>query len=96
VAPAPAVAAPASAAGKGTRDLERAAAAGRLLSQALRRGAIDDTALAELGAALGGDAAGAIAAVHAAIDDFDFPLAQQRVDALLLRVLPHSQTEPAK
>jgi PAS domain S-box-containing protein len=97
VAPSPAVPAPtAPVAGANTFDPERAERAGRALSQALSRGAIDDAALSELSMTSGGDTADAIAQIQAAIDDFDFPLAVQRVDALLLRVHSHSQPEPTK
>ncbi|WP_296942280.1 MHYT domain-containing protein [uncultured Massilia sp.] len=65
-------------------DLERARRAGGQLRVALRRGALDDAALAELAAALGSHAlASRVAQVHAALSDFDFELALQQLDATL-------------
>jgi CheY-like chemotaxis protein len=65
-------------------DPERVQRSGAALLQSLRRGALDDGALAELSAALAGHARPELMAqVHVAIADFDFDLAQRRVAALL-------------
>ena len=65
-------------------DLERAARAGKVLREALRRGALDDAALAGLAAAVTGHPLAArVAQVHAALSDFDFDLALQQLDAVL-------------
>lgn len=65
-------------------DLARAREAGETLRTALRRGALDDAALAALAAALTGHAlASRVAQVHAALSDFDFELALQQLDAAL-------------
>ncbi|HZV67257.1 MAG TPA: MHYT domain-containing protein [Telluria sp.] len=67
-----------------TVDPERVQRSGAALLQSLRRGALDDGALAELSAALAGHARSELMAqVHVAIADFDFDLAQRRVAALL-------------
>jgi CheY-like chemotaxis protein len=80
--PAPA-AKPAQAARPGF-DLERARRAGKVLRDALRRGGLDDAALAGLAAALSGHPLATRAAqVHGAIADFDFELALQQLDAVL-------------
>jgi PAS domain S-box-containing protein len=65
-------------------DLPRARRAGRVLSEALARGAFDDAALAGLAAALTGHPEAArVTQVQAALADFDFDLAQQQLDAVL-------------
>ena len=65
-------------------DLPRALRAGKLLREALARGAHDDAALAGLAAALSGHPAAArVTQVQAALADFDFDLAQQQLDAAL-------------
>jgi hypothetical protein len=65
-------------------DLPRALRAGKLLREALARGALDDAALAGLAAALSGHPAAArVTQVQAALADFDFDLAQQQLDAAL-------------
>jgi PAS domain S-box-containing protein len=65
-------------------DLERAARAGKVLREALRRGALEDAALAGLAAAVTGHPLAArVAQVHAALSDFDFDLALQQLDAVL-------------
>ena len=81
-------AAPAAAAAAGAPpaavDPERVRRSGAALLQSLRRGALDDAALAELSAALAGHAnPDLMAQVQVAIADFDFDLAQQRLAALL-------------
>jgi HPt (histidine-containing phosphotransfer) domain-containing protein len=65
-------------------DPERALRAGAALLQALRRGALDDGALASLATAVAGrpDAA-RVTQVQAALADFDFELAQQQLEAVL-------------
>jgi CheY-like chemotaxis protein len=69
---------------QGTADLARALRAGRMLRDALERGALDDAALAGLAAALSGHPAAArVTQVQAALADFDFDLAQQQLDAAL-------------
>jgi len=81
--PVQAQASPAQAA-RPTVDLERARRAGSALREALRRGALEDSSLAGLAAALNGHAlAGRVAQVHAALSDFDFELALQQLDAVL-------------
>jgi hypothetical protein len=65
-------------------DLDRAARAGNVLREALRRGALEDAALAGLAAAVTGHPLAArVAQVHAALSDFDFDLALQQLDAVL-------------
>jgi CheY-like chemotaxis protein len=65
-------------------DLARARRAGRVLAEALGRGAFDDAALAGLAAALAGHpVAVRVTQVQAALADFDFDLAQQQLDAVL-------------
>jgi PAS domain S-box-containing protein len=65
-------------------DLERATRAGNVLRDALRRGGLDDAALAGLTAATSGHALGTrVARVNGAIADFDFDLALQQLDAVL-------------
>ena len=69
---------------QGAADLPRARRAGRLLRDALGRGALDDAALAGLAAALSGHPVAArVTQVQAALADFDFDLAQQQLDAAL-------------
>lgn len=69
---------------QGTADLGRALRAGRVLRDALERGALDDAALAGLAAALSGHPLAArVTQVQAALADFDFDLAQQQLDAAL-------------
>ncbi|MDL2356185.1 MAG: MHYT domain-containing protein [Pseudomonadota bacterium] len=83
--PPPPAAAPApTAPERAAFDQARALHAGEALRASLRRGALDDAALAELCATLGDHAGGdRLAPIHAALADFDFVLAQQRVEALL-------------
>ncbi len=65
-------------------DLARARRAGGVLLEALRRGALDDGALASLSSALAGHAcAPRVAQVRSAIGDFDFDLAVEQLDAVL-------------
>ena len=65
-------------------DLDRAARAGKVLADALRRGALDDAALAGLAAAVTGHPlAVRVTQVHAALSDFDFDLALQQLDGVL-------------
>jgi CheY-like chemotaxis protein len=69
---------------EGAADLPRALRAGKVLREALARGALDDAALAGLAAALSGHPVAArITQVQAALADFDFDLAQQQLDAAL-------------
>jgi len=78
-------AAPAAHAGGCEIDLARARRAGGLLHDALARGALDDAAMAGLAAALAGHPVGArVTQVQAALADFDFDLAQQQLDAVLV------------
>ena len=71
-------------AAQGTADPARALRAGRLLREALVRGALDDAALAGLAAALAGHPLAArVTQVQAALADFDFDLAQQQLEAAL-------------
>jgi PAS domain S-box-containing protein len=65
-------------------DLEHAARAGKVLREALLRGALDDAALAGLAVAVTGHPlATRVAQVHSALSDFDFDLAVQQLDAVL-------------
>ena len=64
-------------------DATAARAAARMLLQSLQRGELDDAALATLTSGLDGRAAAALAAVHAALADFDFPAAQRAVKDVL-------------
>ncbi len=78
-------AAPAPDAGGATLDLARARRAGGLLHDALARGALDDAAMAGLAAALAGHpVAVRVTQVQAALADFDFDLAQQQLDTVLI------------
>jgi CheY-like chemotaxis protein len=71
-------------------DLPRALCAGRMLRDALNRGALDDAALAGLAAALSGHPVAArVTQVQAALADFDFDLAQQQLDAALEALAEH-------
>ncbi len=68
-------------------DLDRARRAGNVLRDALKRGGLDDAALAGLAAATSGHPlAGRVAQVHAAISDFEFDLALQQLDAVLAAI----------
>ena len=91
-------AAPAPDAAGATLDLARARRAGGLLHDALARGALDDAAMAGLAAALAGHPVAArVTQVQAALADFDFDLAQQQLDAVLvaLESLPtHDDATP--
>src|SRR5471030_786213 len=70
-------------------DARQALTAGAALLQSLQRGALDDDALERLTASLGGDAAQAgLAPLHRALSDFDFPMAQTRLQALLRQLAP--------
>jgi PAS domain S-box-containing protein len=94
VLPAPEAVKPAKAA-RPTVDLERARHAGCALREALRRGALEDTALAGLAAALNGHPlAGRVAQVHSALSDFDFELALQQLDAVLEAIDDTAQEIP--
>ncbi|WP_026354137.1 MHYT domain-containing protein [Massilia niastensis] len=67
-----------------TVDLARARRAGGVLLEALRRGALNDPALASLAAALAGHAsAPRVAQVQVAIADFDFDLALGHLEAVM-------------
>ncbi|MEH6436997.1 MHYT domain-containing protein [Massilia sp. DD77] len=75
---------PEQAAQAATVDLARARRAGGVLLEALRRGALDDGALASLSSALAGHAgAPQVAQVRTAIGDFDFDLALGQLEAIL-------------
>ncbi|QOY94086.1 PAS domain S-box protein [Massilia sp. UMI-21] len=65
-------------------DLARARRAGGVLLQALRRGALDDAALAGLAAALAGHpVAPRVAQIQAAIGDFEFDSALEQLEAVM-------------
>ncbi|MFC0254649.1 MHYT domain-containing protein [Massilia consociata] len=65
-------------------DLPRARRAGGVLLQALRRGALDDAAMAGLAAALAGHpVAPRVAQVQGAIGDFEFDLALEQLEAVM-------------
>ncbi|NNG25245.1 MHYT domain-containing protein [Telluria aromaticivorans] len=65
-------------------DLLRARRAGGVLLQSLRRGALDDAALAGLAASLAGHpAAPRVAQVQGAIGDFEFDLALEQLEAVM-------------
>jgi len=67
-----------------TVDLARARRAGGVLLEALRRGALNDGAMASLAAALAvHPAAARVSQVQSAISDFDFELALQHLEAVL-------------
>jgi PAS domain S-box-containing protein len=69
---------------EGGPEPERALRAGAALLHALRRGALDDAALASLAAAVAGHPAAArVTQVQVALADFDFELAQQQLEAVL-------------
>ena len=71
----------------GTIDLARARRAGGVLLQALRRGALNDGAMASLAAALAGHPSAArVAQVQSAIVDFDFDLAVEHLDTVLAAI----------
>jgi HPt (histidine-containing phosphotransfer) domain-containing protein len=68
-------------------DLDRARRAANVLRDALRRGGLDDAALAGLAAATSGHPLAArVAQVHAAISDFEFDLALQQLDTVLAAI----------
>jgi HPt (histidine-containing phosphotransfer) domain-containing protein len=68
-------------------DLDRARRAGNVLRDALKRGGLDDAALAGLAAATSGHPLAArVAQVHAAISDFEFDLALQQLDTVLAAI----------
>jgi hypothetical protein len=86
IEPRPAGGQPAKATAPGA-DLDRARRAGNVLRDALKRGGLDDAALAGLAAATSGHPLAArIAQVHAAISDFEFDLALQQLDAVLAAI----------
>ena len=65
-------------------DLTRARRAGGVLLQALRRGALDDAALAGLTAALAGHpVAPRVAQIRGAIGDFEFDSALEQLEAVM-------------
>jgi len=79
------------------RDVDAATRSGAALLASLRRGALDDAALAELCAALASHRAAALLApVHAALADFDLMLAQRHLDAVLAMVGADSLREPTR
>ncbi|WP_229496282.1 MHYT domain-containing protein [Massilia polaris] len=87
---------PAAPVARGAFDRARALRSGSALLESLRRGALDDAALADMCAALAAHAAGGrLAAIHAALADFDFLLAQQRVEAVLAMVTSNPLAEPS-
>jgi HPt (histidine-containing phosphotransfer) domain-containing protein len=74
-------------AARSAADLDRARRAGNVLRGALKRGGLDDAALAGLAAATSGHPLAArVAQVHAAISDFEFDLALQQLDAVLAAI----------
>jgi PAS domain S-box-containing protein len=78
-------------------DLGRARRAASVLLQALRRGALDDAALAGLVAALAGHpAAHRVAQVQAALADFDFELALAQLEAVLAAIDDTAAQEAVK
>jgi PAS domain S-box-containing protein len=90
-APAPVAAAPADSG----FDAAVALRCGLALLASLRRGALDDAALADLSATLAGHAGGALLApIHAALADFDLVQAQQRVEAVLAMLGADPIAEP--
>ena len=64
-------------------DPAAARRAGSVLAAAFTRGALDDAALACLAASIGADELGRIKAIQNALADFDFTLAQRRLDGIL-------------
>jgi PAS domain S-box-containing protein len=65
-------------------DTGQAQEAGAALLRALERGALDDAALAQLDDCLSGHAAAAeLALIRVALADFDFPLAQRKLQTVL-------------
>jgi PAS domain S-box-containing protein len=77
-------------------DAALAARCGQALLASLRRGALDDDALATLCATLASHPVGALLVpVHAALADFDLELAAQRVDAVLAMLDTDSIPEPS-
>jgi hypothetical protein len=65
------------------------------LLQSLRRGALDDDALTSLSRHVQGHVAPAtLDQLHQAVANFDFPLAQAKLDAVMADALPHSQESP--
>ncbi len=77
-------------------DGAHAARCGQALLASLRRGALDDAALAGLSATLAGHPAGALMApLHAALADFDLVQAQQRVEAVLAQLGADTIAEPS-
>ncbi|NIA56741.1 PAS domain S-box protein [Massilia sp. TW-1] len=90
VEPSRAGAQPAKPTASGTRpaaDLDRARRAANVLRDALKRGGLDDAALAGLAAATSGHPLAArVAQVHTAISDFEFDLALQQLDAVLAAI----------
>ncbi|WP_317205735.1 hypothetical protein, partial [Janthinobacterium sp.] len=61
-----------------------------LLLEALRRGELDDAALAALAAGLGRRAAAELDALRLALADFDFPQAQRRLQTILATLDPET------
>ncbi|MES2296479.1 MAG: MHYT domain-containing protein [Pseudomonadota bacterium] len=81
----------------GALDQPRIDAAALALAHAFARGALDDAALNDLADAVEGHIPAAqIGAIHAAISDFDFALAQRRIDTALasLASKPEGKDEP--
>jgi PAS domain S-box-containing protein len=65
------------------------------LLQSLRRGALDDDALASLSRHVQGHVApAALDQLHQAVANFDFPLAQAKLDAVMADALPLSRESP--
>jgi PAS domain S-box-containing protein len=88
---------PAEAAEAAGFDFQRATRSGAALLASLRRGALDDEALAALCATLATHRAGALLApVHAALADFDLVMAAQRLDAVLAMVGAEPVKEPTE
>jgi PAS domain S-box-containing protein len=65
------------------------------LLQSLQRGALDDDALASLSRHVQGHVApAALDQLHQAVANFDFPLAQAKLDAVMADALPFSRESP--
>ncbi|KQW89220.1 transcriptional regulator [Massilia sp. Root418] len=76
-------------------DMAAARADAERLLQSLRRGALDDDALASLSHRVRGHVAPtALDQLHQAVENFDFPLAQAKLDAVMADALPLPRESP--
>ncbi|KQV90822.1 transcriptional regulator [Massilia sp. Root351] len=76
-------------------DIAAAREDAQRLLHSLRRGALDDAALASLSHRVQGHVPpAALEQLHLAVANFDFPLAQAKLDAVMADALPHSQESP--